>query len=75
MVGDYISCSAAGGKAVAIFAVGKPPANDQAFDEAMYSARRADRRRWRRPVVQRRCRGTAAVRGHVDTAVLVVQPR
>ena len=38
MVGDYISCSVSGGKAVAIFAVGKPPANGQAFDEAMYSA-------------------------------------
>jgi hypothetical protein len=38
MVGDYISCSVTGGKAVAIFAVGKPPANGQAFDEAMYSA-------------------------------------
>jgi hypothetical protein len=38
MVGDYISCSVTGGKAVAIFAVGKPPANGQAFNEAMYSA-------------------------------------
>jgi hypothetical protein len=38
MVGDYISCSVTGGKAVAIFAVGKAPTNGQAFDEAMYSA-------------------------------------
>jgi len=38
MVGDYISCSFAGGKAVAIFAVGKAPGGTAAFDEAMYSA-------------------------------------
>jgi hypothetical protein len=38
MVGDYISCSLAGGKAVAIFAVGKAPSGGAAFDEAMYSA-------------------------------------
>ena len=38
MVGDYISCSIAGGKAVAVFAVGKAPTNGKAFDEAMYSA-------------------------------------
>jgi hypothetical protein len=37
MVGDYLSCSVVGGKAVAIFAVGKAPTNGQAFDEAMYS--------------------------------------
>jgi hypothetical protein len=38
MVGDYISCSITGGKAVAIFAIGKTPSNGQAFDEAMYTA-------------------------------------
>ena len=38
MVGDYISCSVVNGKAVAIFAIGKTPANGQAFDEAMYTA-------------------------------------
>jgi hypothetical protein len=38
MVGDYMSCSIANGKAVAIFAVGKAPGNGQAFDEAMYTA-------------------------------------
>jgi hypothetical protein len=37
MVGDYLSCSIVGGKAVAIFAVGKAPTNGQAFDEAMYT--------------------------------------
>src|SRR5205807_786764 len=38
MVGDYISSSVTGGKAVAIFAVGKTPTGGQAFDEAMYTA-------------------------------------
>jgi hypothetical protein len=38
MVGDYISCSITGGKAVAIFAVGRAPSGGAAFDEAMYSA-------------------------------------
>ncbi|MFG2143097.1 exo-alpha-sialidase [Streptomyces sp. NPDC048696] len=38
MVGDYISTSVVGGKAVAAFAVGKAPTNGQAFDEALYSA-------------------------------------
>ncbi|WP_329048227.1 exo-alpha-sialidase [Amycolatopsis sp. NBC_01488] len=38
MVGDYLSCSIAGGKAVAIFAVGKTPSGGQAFDEGMYTA-------------------------------------
>ncbi|MFD8705402.1 hypothetical protein ACFV1W_22780 [Kitasatospora sp. NPDC059648] len=37
MVGDYLSTSVVNGKAVAIFAVGKAPANGQAFDEAMYA--------------------------------------
>jgi hypothetical protein len=37
MVGDYMSSSVVNGKSVAIFAVGKTPANGQAFDEAMYS--------------------------------------
>jgi hypothetical protein len=38
MVGDYISCSIAAGKAVAVFAVGNSPAGGTAFDEAMYTA-------------------------------------
>ncbi|MDQ6874928.1 MAG: exo-alpha-sialidase [Actinomycetota bacterium] len=39
MVGDYISCSILnGGKAYAIFAVGKAPINGKAFNEAMYTA-------------------------------------
>jgi hypothetical protein len=38
MVGDYISCSFASGKAVAIFAVGRTPTGGKAFDEAMYTA-------------------------------------
>ncbi|MGW2815637.1 exo-alpha-sialidase [Streptomyces sp. NPDC001415] len=38
MVGDYISTSVVGGKAVAVFAVGKTPTNGQAFDEALYTA-------------------------------------
>lgn len=38
MVGDYISTSVIGGKAVSTFAVGKAPTNGQAFDEALYSA-------------------------------------
>jgi hypothetical protein len=37
MVGDYISCSIVDGKAVAIFAIGRTPANGQAFNEAMYT--------------------------------------
>jgi hypothetical protein len=37
MVGDYISTSVVGGKSVAIFAVGKAPANGKAFDEGMYT--------------------------------------
>jgi BNR repeat-like domain len=38
MVGDYISSSVLGGKAYAIFAIGKAPTNGQAFDEGMYTA-------------------------------------
>ncbi|MDJ0343944.1 exo-alpha-sialidase [Streptomyces sp. H10-C2] len=38
MVGDYMSTSVIGGKAFAVFAVGKAPANGQAFDEALYTA-------------------------------------
>jgi hypothetical protein len=38
MVGDYISTSVIGGKAVSAFAVGKAPTNGQAFDEALYTA-------------------------------------
>ncbi|GHE11842.1 exo-alpha-sialidase [Streptomyces alanosinicus] len=38
MVGDYISTSVIGGKAVSAFAVGKAPAGGQAFDEALYTA-------------------------------------
>ena len=38
MVGDYISSSFAGGKALAIFAVGKAPSGGAAFDEGMYTA-------------------------------------
>ena len=37
MVGDYISCSVIGKKAVSVFAVGKPP-NGSVLDQAMYSA-------------------------------------
>jgi BNR repeat protein len=37
MVGDYLSCSFAGGKAVSVFAVGRTPTNGKAFDEAMYT--------------------------------------
>ncbi|WP_031073222.1 hypothetical protein [Streptomyces sp. NRRL WC-3742] len=37
MVGDYLSTSVANGRAVAVLAVGKAPANGQAFDEAMYA--------------------------------------
>ncbi|MFI5977687.1 hypothetical protein [Streptomyces sp. NPDC051452] len=38
MVGDYLSTSVVGGKAVSAFAVGKASANGQAFDEALYTA-------------------------------------
>ena len=38
MVGDYMSSSILNGKAYAIFAVGRAPANGQAFNEAMYTA-------------------------------------
>ncbi|GAA2518762.1 hypothetical protein [Streptomyces longisporus] len=38
MVGDYLSTSVIGGKAVSTFAVGKAPTNGQAFDEALYTA-------------------------------------
>jgi hypothetical protein len=38
MVGDYISCSVAGRRAFALFAVGKPAAAGRAFNEAMYTA-------------------------------------
>jgi hypothetical protein len=38
MVGDYLSTSVIGGKAVSVFAVGKAPTNGQAFDEALYTA-------------------------------------
>ncbi|MEK2479286.1 sialidase family protein [Streptomyces noursei] len=38
MVGDYLSTSVIGGKAVSAFAVGKAPAGGQAFDEALYTA-------------------------------------
>jgi hypothetical protein len=37
MVGDYMACSIVGGKAVAIFAIGKTPTNGEAFNEAMYT--------------------------------------
>ncbi|MEU6970098.1 hypothetical protein AB0A71_20625 [Kitasatospora aureofaciens] len=37
MVGDYLSTSVVNGRAVAVFAVGKAPANGQAFDEGMYA--------------------------------------
>lgn len=37
MVGDYISCSVVNGKGVALVAVGKAPANGQAFDEGMWT--------------------------------------
>jgi hypothetical protein len=37
MVGDYISCSVIGKKAVSVFAVGKPP-KGSVKDQAMYSA-------------------------------------
>ncbi|WP_234376790.1 exo-alpha-sialidase [Streptomyces sp. TP-A0356] len=38
MVGDYVSTSVIAGKAISVFAVGKTPANGQAFDEALYTA-------------------------------------
>ncbi|MFF2809553.1 hypothetical protein ACFVT2_20685 [Streptomyces sp. NPDC058000] len=38
MVGDYLSTSVIGGKAVSVFAVGKAPTGGQAFDEAMHTA-------------------------------------
>jgi len=38
MVGDYISTSIVGGRAVSAFPVGKAPATGQAFDEALYTA-------------------------------------
>jgi hypothetical protein len=38
MVGDYISSSIVGGRAVSVFAVGKAPTNGKAFDEALYTA-------------------------------------
>ncbi|MFI2609125.1 sialidase family protein [Kitasatospora sp. NPDC018619] len=37
MVGDYLSTSVLHGRAVAVFAVGRAPADGQAFDEAMYA--------------------------------------
>jgi hypothetical protein len=37
MVGDYISTSVIGGKAVSVLAVGKTPANGQAFGEGLYT--------------------------------------
>ena len=37
MVGDYISCSVIGKKAVSVFAVGKPP-HGSVKNQAMYSA-------------------------------------
>jgi hypothetical protein len=37
MVGDYISCSVVNGKGVALVAVGRTPANGQAFDEGMWT--------------------------------------
>jgi hypothetical protein len=39
MVGDYIACSVEAGKAYALFALGRPPTDGQAFDEAMYAVR------------------------------------
>jgi hypothetical protein len=39
MVGDYISCSIIGKKAVSVFAVGQPP-NGSTLDQAMYTAGR-----------------------------------
>ncbi|WP_369357834.1 sialidase family protein [Streptomyces sp. cg2] len=38
MVGDYLSTSVIGGKAVSTFAVGKPSTDSQAFNEALYTA-------------------------------------
>ncbi|MGW3152602.1 hypothetical protein ACWDG1_50305, partial [Streptomyces sp. NPDC001177] len=38
MVGNHLSTSVIGGKAVSVFAVGRTPANGQAFDEALYTA-------------------------------------
>ncbi|WP_208029996.1 hypothetical protein [Streptomyces cyanogenus] len=38
MVGDYLSTSVIGGKAVWVLAVGKSPTKWQAFDEALYTA-------------------------------------
>ncbi|MFF4576043.1 sialidase family protein [Streptomyces sp. NPDC001410] len=38
MVGDYLSTSVVGGRAVSVFAVGRTPTNGQAFDEALYTA-------------------------------------
>jgi hypothetical protein len=38
MVGDYLSTSVIGGKAVSVFAVGKNPTGGQSFDEALYTA-------------------------------------
>jgi hypothetical protein len=37
MVGDYISTSFTGGKAVPVFAIGKPHAQGSPFDEGMYA--------------------------------------
>ncbi|MEU8434671.1 hypothetical protein AB0F18_17445 [Streptomyces sp. NPDC029216] len=37
MVGDYISTSVVGGRAIGAFAVGRAPAGAQAFDEALYT--------------------------------------
>ncbi|MGW3226898.1 sialidase family protein [Kitasatospora sp. NPDC001095] len=37
MVGDYLSTSVLDGRAVAVFAVGRAPADGRAFDEAMYA--------------------------------------
>ncbi|GHI07913.1 exo-alpha-sialidase [Streptomyces cellostaticus] len=38
MVGDYISTSVVGGRAVSAFPVGQAPTTGQAFDEALYTA-------------------------------------
>ncbi|MFD5796434.1 exo-alpha-sialidase [Streptomyces diastatochromogenes] len=38
MVGDYISTSIVGGRAVSAFPVGRAPTTGQAFDEALYTA-------------------------------------
>ena len=37
MVGDYISTSFVGSAATTVFAVGKPPSDGRAFDEALYA--------------------------------------